>query len=346
MPVLRPTVQPTVQPPVLQATEPVAYFKVLPKRMVLPKVSSSNRERRETSDTEDMTDNDSGLDRETSEPKRTANSSVQHSVIKANVPRRVIIDDSSTNPGTMPESKLTLVPRRILHDNAHVTIVDTYDHGRRASNHGYQNDLFRYHGNQSGCYGNLNHQSDRQDTADTNSTIRSSDSIKLPRSSSESDEQPLKRKPIVKIKDIPRFSGEKMEDFDQWKHESTYFLDSLDVPESDRVNLLTMGLGGVARKLVAKRTNIGNSSDLFATLATFFKRPGAEVHDALTTKQQPHETVASFAARLQANFHDAEISGSSKSIDAMLLHLFIQNITPEYSQRLKMWGPSTFNAAF
>ena len=97
-----------------------------------------------------------------------------------------------------------------------------------------------------------------------------------------------------------------------------------------------MGLAGVARKLVAKRDNIKTPAELFSILATFFKRPGAEVYEALTTKQQTNESVSAFAARLQANFHDAEISGSEKSMDALLLHLFKENMKPEYSKKLKM----------
>jgi len=166
------------------------------------------------------------------------------------------------------------------------------------------------------------------------------------RSQSSDEEAATKRQRIVKIKDIPKFTGEKNEDFDQWRHESLYFMDSLHIPEEDRVNLLIMGLSGVARKLVAKRSNLINQNDLFSSLAAFFKRPGAEVHEALTTKQMQKESVAAFAARLQAKVHDAEISGANGSVDAFLLHLFIENIKPEYATRLKYWGPSTFTAAF
>ena len=125
-----------------------------------------------------------------------------------------------------------------------------------------------------------------------------------------------------------------------------YFMNSLNILEEDRVNILIMGLSGVARKLVAKRSNLINQNDLFSSLAAFFKRPGAEVHEALTTKQMQKESVAAFAARLQANVHDAEITGANGSVDAFLLHLFIENIKPEYATRLKYWGPSTFTAAF
>ena len=56
--------------------------------------------------------------------------------------------------------------------------------------------------------------------------------------------------------------------------------------------------------------------------------------------------MAAFAARLQANFLDAGISGTERGGDALLLHHFVENLKPEYGKRLRIWGPSTFNAAF
>ena len=57
--------------------------------------------------------------------------------------------------------------------------------------------------------------------------------------SQSSDEKPAsKRQQNVKIKDIPKFNGKKNEDFDQWRNKSINFMDSLNIPEADKVNLL------------------------------------------------------------------------------------------------------------
>ena len=59
-----------------------------------------------------------------------------------------------------------------------------------------------------------------------------------------------------------------------------------------------------------------------------------------------NESVSQFAARLQANMHDSELaSGSAKSVNALLLRLFMDNLKSEFSKRLRIWGPSTFDAA-
>ena len=58
---------------------------------------------------------------------------------------------------------------------------------------------------------------------------------------------------------------------------------------------------------MSKQTHITCIDDLLYALTKFFKRPSAEVRETLTMKQQPSETIASFAVGLQANFLEAEI---------------------------------------
>ena len=56
---------------------------------------------------------------------------------------------------------------------------------------------------------------------------------------------------LPRIRDIPKFGGKSDEDFDQWRQESSYYVRRLDLVEMDRVQVILMGLSGLARKLVA-----------------------------------------------------------------------------------------------
>jgi hypothetical protein len=60
-----------------------------------------------------------------------------------------------------------------------------------------------------------------------------------------------KRNKVVKLRDIPKFDGN-IDDYDQWKQQSLYFLKSQQIELNERVDIIIMGLSGLARKLVAK----------------------------------------------------------------------------------------------
>jgi hypothetical protein len=155
-----------------------------------------------------------------------------------------------------------------------------------------------------------------------------------------------KKQKIHKIKDIPRFDGAPHEDYDRWRHECSYYVRSQKVAVEEQVDLIVMGLGNEARKLVAKRKDIKRLDQLFDVLEAVYKRSGAEVQNALVTKQALDESVRQFATRFQANWQDAEFgTDNEKGIVAWKLRLFLDNIKPEYSKRLKLWAPRTFEDA-
>jgi hypothetical protein len=163
---------------------------------------------------------------------------------------------------------------------------------------------------------------------------------------SDNEERDKKKRKVHKIKEIPRFDGASSDDYDRWKQECTYYIKSQKVPVDEQVELIIMGLGGEARKLVAKRKNIKRLEQLFEALEVVYRRSGAEVQNALVTKQALDESVRQFASRFQANWEDAELgSDNDKGIVAWKLRLFMDNIKPEYSKRLKIWAPRTFEDA-
>lgn len=65
--------------------------------------------------------------------------------------------------------------------------------------------------------------------------------------------------------------------------------------------MLTMGLGGVARKLVAKRKDLKALPQLYHALEVVNKRAESEVQNAMSTKQNPDESICDFSARFQAS---------------------------------------------
>lgn len=104
-----------------------------------------------------------------------------------------------------------------------------------------------------------------------------------------------KRNKVVKVRDIPKF-----DDYDQWKQQSLYFVKSQQIELNEQVDIIMMGLSGLARKLVAKRHDIQLLFQLFETLEELFKRPGDDVQIALSTRQMPDESERDFALRFQA----------------------------------------------
>lgn len=48
-------------------------------------------------------------------------------------------------------------------------------------------------------------------------------------------------------------------------------------------------------------------------------------------------------ASKQANWQDAELGGDNeKGLIALKLKLFLENIKPEYSKRLRVWAPRSY----
>ena len=150
-------------------------------------------------------------------------------------------------------------------------------------------------------------------------------------------------KAVKRTKDIPRFSGAANEDYGQWKHESKFYIQDMAVRDTQKVDILIIGLGGTPRNLVAKRTDLKSPNDLYAVLEKTYRRPGTEMQIALTSKQRDDESVRDFAGRVEANVTNAEIQGAG--VAEILLSIFLGGVKPEYARRLNAWGPGTFETA-
>jgi hypothetical protein len=164
-----------------------------------------------------------------------------------------------------------------------------------------------------------------------------------------SDEEKVhkkKKNKFPKVRDIPKFDGSNMDDYGRWKQETLYFVKCHRIETSEQVEIISLGLSGIARKLIATRTDIQLLFQLFEALEEVFKRSGANVQIALKTRQMPEESVKEFAARFQANWQHAELGQpNDKGIREFKLRIFLDNLKPIYSERLRIWAPRTFSDA-
>ena len=158
-------------------------------------------------------------------------------------------------------------------------------------------------------------------------------------------EQTSKAAKHVSLKEIPKFSGAIGEDVLLWVDQSKFFLSMHSLKENEKFDLIKLSLSGDARYIIIGRQDIKNVEDIYIILINAFRPKTSPMTLLLNTKQKPDEPISFFAARLKANLQASGIQANTSQYEDMLLHLFLTQVKPEVSRRLKIWGPESFEKA-
>ena len=144
------------------------------------------------------------------------------------------------------------------------------------------------------------------------------------------------------LRSLPKFSGEKSEDYDGWVLNCKLLLSNYSMPEAQKKLALLMKIEGTAREIVEGSGELQTTDQVFAALNSVYGKGNTQ--GVLTNKQLPHEPAHAFLGRLKANLRSMGINMDSVS-DQVALDYFMNGLLPSLGDRVKNLYPHSLSIA-
>ena len=143
------------------------------------------------------------------------------------------------------------------------------------------------------------------------------------------------------LRSLPKFSGEKSEDYDGWVLNCKLLLSNYGMPEAQK-KLALLKIEGTAREIVEGSGELQTTDHVFAALNSVYGKGNTQ--GVLTNKQLPHEPAHAFLGRLKANLRSMGINMDSVS-DQVALDYFMNGLLPSLGDRVKNLYPHSLQIA-
>ena len=141
---------------------------------------------------------------------------------------------------------------------------------------------------------------------------------------------------------LPKFSGEKTENFEGWVMNTRLLLGNVHLSDKDKTTAVLLKIEGAARKIVENASSIITIEDILSALDATYGQD--EMYFLADTKQKPDEPAKIFLARLKTNLNLLGFQDQKKT-EQVLLDYFLTGLLPSLADRIKSICPYNLDHA-